>query len=145
MIIGQPGPKFQSTEQVVVSSHLAVPRITLILPLPRIHVTGLLYLLRWQHRQEEVRCTARVMKDMMQCRLTAADVIRDILRVRSSADSCWNVHACDLHADPVPFPKKISGSHDLNGVLVDLARNHGPLSIARKWMPRPPRQRTVSI
>ena len=68
---------------------------------------------------------------MVERRLAAADVVRDILSIRSSANAGRNIHAGDIDANSMPFTKEIGGGHDFNRVLVDLARNNCLLSFPR--------------
>src|SRR5262249_45881228 len=96
-------------------------------------------------RQQEMRWMPRVVIDLVQHGLAAADVIRDVLHIGGAADAGRDVEAGDLDADAVTLLELIGGRHDLDGVFVDLAGNDGLAGRARERVPRPARQRSLRI
>jgi hypothetical protein len=73
-------------------------------PLPVFGCTILSHLL-WDNGQKQVRRILLVMIDLMEDRITAADVIRDILNVGGKGRACGQIQTCNIQADTVSFPE----------------------------------------
>jgi hypothetical protein len=70
--------------------------------------------------------------------LTAADVVRNVLHVGHRSGAGWDVHGCDVEADPVSRLELVRRGEDLYPVLDHLFRLYGSDCIPRELVERLP-------
>src|SRR5262249_6475721 len=87
----------------------------------------------------------RVVVDLVQHGLAAADVVGDVFHVGGAAHAGPDVEARDLDADAMSRLEPVRGRHDLDRVLVDLSGHYRLLRRACERMPWAPRERARGI
>jgi len=89
-------------------------------------------------RQQQMRWPLCISIDFVGHGLAAANVVRNVLDVGHRSGAGWNVHGCDIEADPVTRLELVRSSEDLYPVFDHVSRIHGSDCIPRElmeWLP----------
>ena len=76
--------------------------------------------------------------DLVGYGLATADVVRNVLDISHRSGSGWNIHGCDLEADPVTGLELICCREDLYLVLDHFSRFDGSDCVPRQLVERLP-------
>ena len=85
-----------------------------------------------------MRWPLRVPIDPVSNGLAAANVVRNVLDVGHRSGAGWDIHGCDVEADPVSRLELVRRGEDLYLILQDFVRLHGCYCILRELVERLP-------